>query len=1737
MTSLTSHLLVLCLVYSHWVAVNADCQLKKFETASIATNPTFSDDEMKLFTNQSHARHQCIISKSCKAVTSSGTQDVTLHFASGRDDFSIKYDPDKNAIVWIKICGEEGDYRLIKAPGVSPYYEPVAQGTLVSWMTSHKSVVLKQTPPGPSPLRIIPTGKYSNVTKLHGGYSISISEIPLPSDVIIEGLFTSWCTNGKCEVGPRTYYHPVTSQFSILGFTDDKGSGHVFLLDQSKVAYEHVTTKVGERRAAIGGLHAFHDRSFAVVLFVDSENLKERKLFLRFYRSDLSTEWEVLLNSAVSVPDREVGDFRLSYGDGHFLVYFSVLGTENFASGTNGEQITFVDEMGNLKTTSYEVPGQKFVRTGDAWGCSHSLAQLTRFHSSEQQFITVCSADLFPKGISAGDSVSGVVLFRADGNGRGLISAQLGQLAEANDGFKLIFNAETSECCPSEGVGFVTIYNDQSSVTGRRQFENPVWLTSTNGSAERDPVIARTSLGPRAYSERESYLIGWRDRETDQYKLGLVNTFGAYRKRPIDLSNFKLHQGSPLKCDGNCVMWGKRDDSMKTLPSGHVGWIYASPNSRTIWMYDVFAGNQDTTGWSLWSGWSRCSRSCGAGFTTRVRSCLSGDCPTNDGAEEKDCNTHECTVPIACTYDAKEGQRLDGDLFVNGARQFGFTLDSAKAKCSLFGELCTGISRTLSGGFYFYFLKTSTRLIDDLTSASFLKTCQESPGWLKWSTWSGCSASCGGGAKFRTRYCDGDSPGSEVCLGESEEVTSCNSGRCPVWSEWTPWNLCSTSCDVGVQSRSRNCIGDYPDRCGVLVRSSSQERACSLGACPRYNPWTEWSGCSVSCGPGFQERTRICLGDFPCPLIEGLGADDQRDCFPGVCPYWSEWSHWSFCEATCGASFRSRTRQCLGDYPPEVGCPLFGEPLEVDACSLGECPYWGKWGSWVSCSSSCGDGVRSRSRECIGDFPLQYCAPGSRKEEEGCNLGECARWGDWSPWTECSATCGPGSRIRSRKCLGDFPCPKNEAATGEEECSLGTCVRWSTWASWGPCTVTCGSGAGRSRSRQCLGDFPDLCNEEVSSESGLCEDLDDCPRWSIWSQWSGCSMSCDVGTTARSRTCAAANLETCDVTMDDVATSYDEDHVLMGQVFLNNLGHYEQTQSRDCLLGRCSYWLDWNTWSPCSVTCNEGSRSRSRDCFGEFPHMCRERGSSVQSEGCSRGWCGVWSSWQSWGECSASCGAGTWTRHRECVGDFPDTCVGSVRETVPCDVRDCVRECERKPCKNGGICRENEHLTRLYHCTCPQGWIGRDCEHAGPDLMCGSDVIAISFNRQVVAEEGLISRDPSLVGLASRDSIACTSIFDNSNQTDVYLVVVPSPVDHSCGSTMEVTPAEYRIRNQVIWEIQDAKIRSSVVLIDFTCIYQRNITLSSSVTSFGAIAVESYKREIELHTDSGVFDVDISLFRDFTYQRPITAGESPFVSLAEGEVVFISVDLRSKQLLPHDDVLLVMDNCFVTSSQTTREPLMYLLRHSCPVSPLVVVLSNGESRSGRFSVRVFGWTGPEIKVEDVYVHCTVSICDWANDDCKPDCDETSRKKRNADHLSDVITSVGPQTSNQITQSDGVPRHTRQMGALSGNGHPYTSIVQVVPPDHRGEARVNLSGPGDDFDELQMVSAGPFEIVLSLSSKGRKTRENHSQSREVHETETFQQATTLLYLGVFLAFFLFLTIADALLSKLLTKFTH
>ena len=73
--------------------------------------------------------------------------------------------------------------------------------------------------------------------------------------------------------------------------------------------------------------------------------------------------------------------------------------------------------------------------------------------------------------------------------------------------------------------------------------------------------------------------------------------------------------------------------------------------------------------------------------------------------------------------------------------------------------------------------------------------------------------------------------------------------------------------------------------------------------------------------------------------------------------------------------------------------------------------------------------------------------------------------------------------------------------------------------------------------------------------------------------------------------------------------------------------------------------------------------------------------------------------------------------------------------------------------------------------------------------------------------------------------------------------------------------------------------------------------------------------------------MDISLYRDSSFQLVILPGSAnPLVSLAEGEIVYVSVDLRSQNLIPSDDAVLVMDTCFVTSLQSNQEPLVYLIK-------------------------------------------------------------------------------------------------------------------------------------------------------------------------------------------------------------------
>ncbi|XP_076470391.1 brain-specific serine protease 4-like isoform X2 [Babylonia areolata] len=111
---------------------------------------------------------------------------------------------------------------------------------------------------------------------------------------------------------------------------------------------------------------------------------------------------------------------------------------------------------------------------------------------------------------------------------------------------------------------------------------------------------------------------------------------------------------------------------------------------------------------------------------------------------------------------------------------------------------------------------------------------------------------------------------------------------------------------------------------------------------------------------------------------------------------WGEWGRWTVCSVTCGQGTRSRTRRC--DSPPPSGggqyCAGYG--FQLQQCQAAPCRtvvngMWGGWGGWTSCSVTCGQGTRSRTRRCDSPPPSgggQYCA-GYAVQQTQCQTATC----------------------------------------------------------------------------------------------------------------------------------------------------------------------------------------------------------------------------------------------------------------------------------------------------------------------------------------------------------------------------------------------------------------------------------------------------------------------------------------------------------------------------------------------------------------------------------------------------------------------------------------------------------------------------------------------------------------------------------------------------------------------------
>ncbi|RUS90173.1 hypothetical protein EGW08_002052 [Elysia chlorotica] len=132
--------------------------------------------------------------------------------------------------------------------------------------------------------------------------------------------------------------------------------------------------------------------------------------------------------------------------------------------------------------------------------------------------------------------------------------------------------------------------------------------------------------------------------------------------------------------------------------------------------------------------------------------------------------------------------------------------------------------------------------------------------------------------------------------------------------------------------------------------------------------------------------------------------------------------------------------------------------------------YWTEWSEVSECSATCGSGTRRISRTYIpGPDDPTYEEPYMAYKTFTCNnvaFPLCPSngvWSGWGPWSECTNGCGGGERKRRRTCSKD---PAGKDCEGdnfdEEKCNKEPCPRLPAHFDMSQClpdkNFTCASG-------------------------------------------------------------------------------------------------------------------------------------------------------------------------------------------------------------------------------------------------------------------------------------------------------------------------------------------------------------------------------------------------------------------------------------------------------------------------------------------------------------------------------------------------------------------------------------------------------------------------------------------------------------------------------------------------------
>lgn len=147
-----------------------------------------------------------------------------------------------------------------------------------------------------------------------------------------------------------------------------------------------------------------------------------------------------------------------------------------------------------------------------------------------------------------------------------------------------------------------------------------------------------------------------------------------------------------------------------------------------------------------------------------------------------------------------------------------------------------------------------------------------------------------------------------------------------------------------------------------LWATSHRNATFEFRFCVKFNltswlldPWTKWTACSKTCGPGIATRQRNCaVGSCiqrqtkPCFLKSCVSSGKNLQSKNDVCisslflheeDRFEQWQVWSECSATCGPGQRRRIRKCTSGTCQESTQTCSIKPCEGSGYFLND-DYW-----------------------------------------------------------------------------------------------------------------------------------------------------------------------------------------------------------------------------------------------------------------------------------------------------------------------------------------------------------------------------------------------------------------------------------------------------------------------------------------------------------------------------------------------------------------------------------------------------------------------------------------------------------------------------------------------------------------------------------------------------------------------------------------------------------------------------